>query len=70
MCGCMRAMLNRCSHEFGLSGNTNVKVEEILEGAEPEEFWKALGQQDRKAYDCMLQGTHQTHTEKHTLSQD
>ncbi|XP_046888279.1 supervillin isoform X1 [Hypomesus transpacificus] len=44
-----------CSHELGLSSNSNVKVEEILEGEEPAEFWKALGQQDRKAYDCMLQ---------------
>ena len=61
--GCV-LVLNRSSYELGLSSNSNVKVEEILEGEEPAEFWKALGQQDRKAYDCMLQGAHQTHKRK------
>lgn len=28
----------------------------VEEGSEPAEFWTALGQVDRKAYDCMLQG--------------
>lgn len=31
-------------------------VEEVEEGSEPAEFIKALGPQDKKAYDCMLQG--------------
>lgn len=28
---------------------------------EPPGFWEALGRKDRKAYDCMLQGTVCTH---------
>ncbi|CAL8304515.1 unnamed protein product [Merluccius merluccius] len=32
-----------------------LKVLVVEEGSEPAEFWTALGQQDRKAYDCMLQ---------------
>uniref|UniRef100_A0A7N6BM18 HP domain-containing protein n=1 Tax=Anabas testudineus TaxID=64144 RepID=A0A7N6BM18_ANATE len=35
--------------------SVSVKVEEVEEGAEPSEFMKGLGQQDTKAYDCMLQ---------------
>ncbi len=30
------------------------------EGSEPTEFTKALGPQDKKAYDCMLQGASQS----------
>ncbi|XP_033467237.1 supervillin [Epinephelus lanceolatus] len=41
--------------ELGLSSSSNVKVEEVEEGSEPSEFTKALGSQDKKAYDCMLQ---------------
>ena len=47
----------RCAKELGLTSGNKVEVEEVEEGAEPAEFWKALGQQDKKAYDCMLQGT-------------
>lgn len=47
---------SRCPSELGLSCSSSVKVEEIDEGAEPAEFLEALGQQDKKAYDCMLQG--------------
>lgn len=36
-------------------GVSSLKVEEVDEGSEPAEFLKALGPQDRKAYDCMLQ---------------
>ncbi|XP_029934071.1 LOW QUALITY PROTEIN: supervillin [Myripristis murdjan] len=43
-----------CPPELGLRSTNSVKVEEVEEGAEPSEFMKALGQQDRKAYDCML----------------
>lgn len=46
----------RCPSELGLTSTSSVKVEEVEEGAEPSEFVKALGQQDNKAYDCMLQG--------------
>ena len=47
----------RCPSELQLSASSRLKVEEVEEGSEPAEFWKALGQQDKKAYDCMLQGT-------------
>ncbi|XP_068614015.1 supervillin-like, partial [Brachionichthys hirsutus] len=42
----------RCPSELGLS---SIKVEEVEEGSEPTVFVKALGLQDKKAYDCMLQ---------------
>nr|QNQ79867.1 supervillin [Siniperca chuatsi] len=45
----------RCPSELGLSSTSSVKVEEVEEGSEPAEFVKALGPQDMKAYDCMLQ---------------
>ncbi|XP_069011681.1 supervillin isoform X1 [Embiotoca jacksoni] len=47
----------RCPAELGLSSSSssNVRVEEVEEGSEPAEFVKALGEQDKKAYDCMLQ---------------
>ncbi|CAK6971028.1 supervillin [Scomber scombrus] len=48
-------LTQRCPSELGLSSSSSVKVEEIDEGAEPSEFLEALGQQDKKAYDCMLQ---------------
>uniref|UniRef100_A0A4W5JHY6 Supervillin d n=1 Tax=Hucho hucho TaxID=62062 RepID=A0A4W5JHY6_9TELE len=41
--------------ELGLNSNSSLKVEEVEEGTEPDGFRNALGQQDRKAYDCMLQ---------------
>lgn len=47
----------RCPLELGLNSNSSLKVHEIEEGTETEEFWVALGKQDRKAYDCMLEGT-------------
>ncbi|XP_034564247.1 LOW QUALITY PROTEIN: supervillin [Notolabrus celidotus] len=45
----------RCPSELGLSKTSSLKVEEVEEGSEPTEFTKALGLQDKKAYDCMLQ---------------
>ncbi|KAF7646852.1 hypothetical protein LDENG_00181420 [Lucifuga dentata] len=44
-----------CPPELGLSQSCPVKVLVVEEGSEPAEFWTALGQMDRKAYDCMLQ---------------
>ncbi|KAM6951181.1 supervillin-like [Aplochiton taeniatus] len=44
-----------CPLELGLNSNSSLKVKEVEEGEEPAEFWKALDQQARKAYDCMLQ---------------
>ncbi|XP_026772120.3 supervillin isoform X2 [Pangasianodon hypophthalmus] len=35
--------------------NSSLNIQEVEEGAEPAEFWNAIGPQDRKAYDCMLQ---------------
>ncbi|XP_015230718.1 PREDICTED: supervillin-like [Cyprinodon variegatus] len=45
----------RCPSELGLNSSSNLKVDEVEEGSEPSEFLKALGPQDKKAYDCMLQ---------------
>ncbi|XP_038634965.1 supervillin-like isoform X3 [Scyliorhinus canicula] len=46
---------DRPPEELGLWSRTDVTVCELEEGSELPEFWRALGQQDRKAYDCMLQ---------------
>ncbi|XP_055360361.1 supervillin isoform X2 [Betta splendens] len=48
-------LAQRCASELGLSSTCSVNVEEVEEGAEPSEFVQALGSQDSKAYDCMLQ---------------
>lgn len=48
-------LTQRCPSELGLSSTSSVRVEEVEEGSEPAEFVKALGSQDKKAYDCMLQ---------------
>ncbi|XP_069021347.1 supervillin isoform X2 [Embiotoca jacksoni] len=44
-----------CPPELGLSKSSPLKLQVVDEGAEPADFWAALGQMDRKAYDCMLQ---------------
>ncbi|XP_068433972.1 supervillin isoform X2 [Clinocottus analis] len=44
-----------CPSELGLSKSSPVAVQVVEEGSEPADFWAALGQMDRKAYDCMLQ---------------
>ncbi|XP_047428013.1 supervillin isoform X2 [Mugil cephalus] len=44
-----------CPPELSLSSSSPVKVQVVEEGSEPADFWTALGQMDRKAYDCMLQ---------------
>ncbi|XP_017274885.1 supervillin isoform X2 [Kryptolebias marmoratus] len=44
-----------CPSELGLSKSCPLKTHSVDEGSEPAEFWAALGQMDRKAYDCMLQ---------------
>ncbi|XP_052346783.1 supervillin-like isoform X6 [Oncorhynchus keta] len=44
-----------CPPELGLSSESPLRVQEVEEGAEPVEFGNAIGQQDRKAYDCMRQ---------------
>lgn len=45
-----------CPTELGLSSTSTMATEVVDEGSEPAEFIKALGSQDKKAYDCMLQG--------------
>ncbi|XP_076000466.1 supervillin-like [Genypterus blacodes] len=44
-----------CPPELGLSQSCLVEVQVVEEGSEPADFWTALGQMDRKAYDCMMQ---------------
>ncbi|KAM8845237.1 supervillin-like isoform 3-T3 [Spinachia spinachia] len=44
-----------CPPELGLSKGSPLTVQVVEEGSEPADFWTALGQMDRKAYDCMLQ---------------
>ncbi|XP_051774863.1 supervillin-like isoform X3 [Erpetoichthys calabaricus] len=44
-----------CPPELGLQSGSEVTTQEIEEGAEPKEFWEALGGRSRKTYDCMLQ---------------
>lgn len=58
---------SRCPSELGLSSTSSVKLEEVEEGSEPAEFMKALGPQDKKAYDCMLQGAS---SHSHTAEKD
>lgn len=53
---CVVRVCVRCPPELGLSKTSPVKTHAVDEGSEPAEFWAALGQMDRKAYDCMLQG--------------
>lgn len=66
MNGCVAAVVDqqvsvssRCPSELGLSRSSSVRVEEVEEGSEPAEFVKVLGLKDKKAYDCMLNGTTQ-----------
>ncbi|XP_062893286.1 supervillin-like isoform X2 [Mobula hypostoma] len=46
---------DRPPQELGQWSRMEVTVCELDEGSEPPEFWQAMGQPDRKAYDCMLQ---------------
>lgn len=61
---------SRCPPELGLSSSSSssVKMEVVEEGCEPAEFIKALGPQDKKAYDCMLKGVSLSLTLTLTLS--
>lgn len=47
------------------SSSSGVEMEVVEEGSEPAEFVKALGPQDKKAYDCMLKGA-SSHSHSHT----
>nr|XP_046232805.1 supervillin [Scatophagus argus] len=48
-------VIQRCPSELGLSSTSTLNLEVVEEGSEHAEFLKALGPQDKKAYDCMLQ---------------
>jgi supervillin len=52
-----RVLSVRCPLEAGLHSSSKVTITECDEGSEPTRFWDAVGRKDRKAYDCMLQGT-------------
>lgn len=60
VCSVSSASVVRCPLEAGLHSSSKVTIHECDEGVEPPGFWEALGRKDRKAYDCMLQGTHLT----------
>uniref|UniRef100_A0A4W5RBB6 Supervillin n=1 Tax=Hucho hucho TaxID=62062 RepID=A0A4W5RBB6_9TELE len=47
----------QCPLEAGLHSSSKVTITECDEGSEPTGLWDAVGRKDRKAYDCMLQGT-------------
>lgn len=49
---CLKEM---CPPELGLRTGSFLNVQEVEEGKEPTGFWNAIGPQDRKSYDCMLQ---------------
>lgn len=44
-----------CPPELSLRTGSFMNVQEVEEGKEPADFWNAIGPQDRKSYDCMLQ---------------
>ncbi|XP_056310003.1 supervillin isoform X5 [Danio aesculapii] len=44
-----------CPSELSLKTGSFMNIQEVEEGKEPAEYWNAIGQQDRKSYDCMLQ---------------
>ncbi|XP_029364826.1 supervillin isoform X3 [Echeneis naucrates] len=50
----VESLSQMCPPELGLSKSSSVKVQVVEEGSEPADFWTALGQMDRKTYDCML----------------
>ncbi|XP_051995703.1 supervillin-like isoform X4 [Xyrauchen texanus] len=51
----IQRLTQMCPPELGLSNGRFVNVQEVEEGRELAEFWNAIGSQDRKLYDCMLQ---------------
>ncbi|XP_051573326.1 supervillin-like isoform X2 [Myxocyprinus asiaticus] len=51
----VQRLTQMCPPELGLSTGRCVNVQEVEEGRELAEFWNAIGPQDRKLYDCMLQ---------------
>uniref|UniRef100_A0A4W3HQX9 Uncharacterized protein n=1 Tax=Callorhinchus milii TaxID=7868 RepID=A0A4W3HQX9_CALMI len=54
-CSPLALFPGRRPRELGEWCREAVSVTELEEGAETPEFWVALGQENRTAYDCMLQ---------------
>ncbi|KAK9977888.1 hypothetical protein ABG768_019672 [Culter alburnus] len=51
----VQRLTQMCPPELSLRTGSFINVQEMEEGKEPTEFWNAIGPQDRKSYDCMLQ---------------
>ncbi|XP_051571140.1 supervillin-like isoform X2 [Myxocyprinus asiaticus] len=51
----VQCLTQMCPSELGLTTGRCVNVQEVEEGKESAAFWKDIGPQDRKLYDCMLQ---------------
>uniref|UniRef100_A0A8C1P4U6 Supervillin-like n=1 Tax=Cyprinus carpio TaxID=7962 RepID=A0A8C1P4U6_CYPCA len=51
----IQRLTQMCPPELSLRTDSFMNVQEVEEGKEPADFWNAIGPQDRKSYDCMLQ---------------
>ncbi|XP_016405193.1 supervillin-like [Sinocyclocheilus rhinocerous] len=51
----VQRLTQMCPPELSLRTGSFMNVQEVEEGKEPADFWNAIGPQDRKSYDCMLQ---------------
>ncbi|KAG1968457.1 supervillin [Pimephales promelas] len=51
----VQRLTQMCPPELSLRTGSFMNVQEVEEGKEPAEFWNAIGPQDKKSYDCMLQ---------------
>ncbi|XP_073800978.1 supervillin isoform X21 [Danio rerio] len=51
----VQRLTQTCPSELSLKTGSFMNIQEVEEGKEPSEYWNAIGQQDRKSYDCMLQ---------------
>ncbi|KAK7174567.1 hypothetical protein R3I93_001696 [Phoxinus phoxinus] len=51
----VQRLTQMCPPELSLRTGGFMNVQEVEEGKEPAEFWNAIGPQDKKSYDCMLQ---------------
>ncbi|KTF74790.1 hypothetical protein cypCar_00027995, partial [Cyprinus carpio] len=51
----VQRLTQMCPPELSLRTGSFMNVQEVEEGKEPADFWNAIGPEDRKSYDCMLQ---------------
>uniref|UniRef100_A0A8C2BT81 Supervillin c n=1 Tax=Cyprinus carpio TaxID=7962 RepID=A0A8C2BT81_CYPCA len=51
----VQRLTQMCPPELSLRTGSFMNVQEVEEGKEPADFWNAIGLEDRKSYDCMLQ---------------